>query len=166
MHEDSIRHVDSLKVETLKLHRPIYGGGGIYPDKFVPLDTTEFTKYYRNVVAKGLINRFVIAYVDDHRKEIKKTYKTDSDFVDKFNVTPEMLARLHEMAKAEGVDFDEEQSQASAPLFAMIIKALIGRDIYDNATYFKVYNLHDPIFLEALRLINSPDYDSLLSSPK
>lgn len=163
MHEDSIKFIDSLKVATLRLNRPIYGGGGITPDRFVPLDTTEFTKYYRNVMAKGLINRFVIGYVDENRKSIKNTYKTDEDFVKGFNVTPEMLAQLNELAKKEGVDYDDEQAQQSAPLFAMIIKALIGRDIYDNATYFKVYNTHDPIFNEAYRLIKSHDYDRLLS---
>lgn len=166
MHADSIKYIDSLKVETLKFKRPIYGGGGISPDKFVPLDTTEFTRYYRNVVAKGLINRFAIAYVDEHRKEIKKLYKNDDDFVKDFNVTPEMLSKLNDMAKAEGVEFDAGQAKTSAPLFSMIIKALIGRDIYDNSTYFKVYNLHDPIFKEALRLINSTEYDDLLSPPK
>ena len=164
MHADSIKYVDSLKVETLRLHRPIYGGGGIYPDKFVPLDTTEFTKYYRNVVAKGLLNRFVINYVDEHRKEIKKRFKDDDAFVKGFSVTPDMLARLDESAKKEGIEYNAEEAKTSAPLFSMIIKALIGRDIYDNATYFKVYNLHDPIFTEALKLINSPEYDSLLSS--
>ncbi|MDE6097088.1 MAG: S41 family peptidase [Muribaculaceae bacterium] len=164
MHADSIKYVDSLKVETLRLHRPIYGGGGIYPDKFVPLDTTEFTKYYRNVVAKGLLNRFVINYVDEHRKEIKKRFKDDDAFVKGFSVTPEMLARLDERAKKEGIEYNADEAKTSAPLFSMIIKALIGRDIYDNATYFKVYNLHDPIFTEALKLINSPEYDSLLSS--
>lgn len=163
MHADSIKYIDSLKVETLRLHRPIYGGGGISPDKFVPLDTTEFTKYYRNVVAKGLINRFAIAYVDEHRKDIKKLFKTDDDFVNGFDVTPEMLSKLHDMAKAEGVEFDNAQAQTSAPLFSTIVKALIGRDTYDNPTYFKVYNLHDPIFKEALRLVNSDEYDDLLS---
>lgn len=163
MHADSIKYVDSLKVQTLSLARPIYGGGGISPDKFVPLDTTEFTKYYRNVVAKGIINRFVIKYVDRHRKEIKKNYPTDTDFVNGFVVTPEMLARLDEMAKADEVEYDAEQAKTSAPLFSMIIKALIGRDVYNQATYFKVYNLHDPIFRQALELINSPEYDKLLS---
>lgn len=166
MHEDSIKYIDSLRVSTLRLERPIYGGGGISPDRFVPLDTTEFTKYYRNVVAKGLINRFVINYVDQHRKEIKSRYKTDNDFVARFNVTPDMLDALHEMAKKEGIEFDPEQSERSRKLFEMVIKALIGRDIYDNATYFKVYNTHDPIFKEAYRLINSPDYDVLLKEPK
>ena len=162
MHEDSIHYADSLKVSTLRLGRPIYGGGGISPDRFVPLDTTEYTKYYRNVVAKGLINRFVIKYVDENRKDIKSRFKTDEDFVKGFEVTPAMLDRLNEMAKADEVEFDAEQANTSAPLFAMIIKALIGRDIYDNSTYFKVYNTHDPIFQEALRLINSDDYDRML----
>lgn len=165
MHADSIKYVDSLKVETLKLRRPIYGGGGIYPDKFVALDTTEFTKYYRNVVAKGLINRYVIKYVDDHRSEIKRLYKNDDAFVAGFQVTPQMLASLDEEAKKEGIDFNAEEARTSAPLFSMLIKALIGRDVYDNSTYFKVYNLHDPIFKEALKLINSEDYDRLLSTP-
>lgn len=166
MHEDSIRYVDSLKVQTLKLHRPIYGGGGIYPDKFVGLDTTEYTKYYRNVMAKGLLNRFAISYVDNHRKEIKDKFKDDTEFVNGFAVSPEMLTSLYDMATAEGVEFNQEEATTSQPLFSMILKGLIGRDIYDNSTYFKVYNLHDPIFKEAYRLINSDDYDKLLSAPK
>ena len=164
MHADSIKYIDSLKVETLKLHRPIYGGGGIYPDKFVPLDTTEFTQYYRNVVAKGLINRYVINYVDKNRADIKRKFKNDDAFVKGFAVTPAMLAELDESAKKEGIEYNAEEAATSAPLFSMIIKALIGRDIYDNATYFKVYNLHDPIFREALELINSSEYDRLLST--
>lgn len=166
MHEDSIHHVDSLKVNTLKLKRPIYGGGGIYPDKFVGLDTTEYTKYYRNVMAKGLLNRFAIAYVDKNRKQIKSQFRNDSEFVKGFEVTPEMLSSLYKMATDEGVEFNQEEATTSTPLFSMIIKGLIGRDIYDNSTYFKVYNLHDPIFKEAYRLINSDDYDRLLSSPQ
>lgn len=162
MHEDSIHFDESLKKSTLRLNRPIYGGGGITPDKFVALDTTENTKYYRNVMAKGLINRYVINYVDHNRSEIKRLYKTDADFVKKFNVTPEMLGQLNELAKSEGVEFDARQAEISAPLFSMVIKALIGRDIYDNSTYFKVYNTYDPIFKEAYRIINSQDYTTIL----
>lgn len=162
MHADSIKYIDSLKVETLRLKRPIYGGGGIYPDKFVALDTTEFTKYYRNVVAKGVINRFVINYVDENRKNILANYPDDDSFVKGFNVSKDMLDSMYALAEKEGVERNPEEAASSAPLFSMIIKALIGRDVYDNATYFKVYNLHDPIFKEALRLINSPEYDRLL----
>lgn len=162
MHEDSLKFVDSLKVKSLRYARDIYGGGGIYPDSFVPLDTTEYTKYYRNIMAKGILNKYVIQYVDAHRKQLKKEYKTDEDFVNKFEVTPEMLASIKLMGETDGVEFNQEEFDRSAPLFKMIIKALIGRDVYDNATYFKVYNRHDPIFKEAVRLIGSDDYPLLL----
>ncbi len=155
MHADSIKFIDSLKVNTLKLKRPIYGGGGITPDVFVPLDTTAFTK--------GAINRYTIRYVDGHRKEIASSYKTDTDFVKDFEVTPEMLADLYAMAEKDGVKPDPEQQKQSEPVFKMILKALIGRDIYDNATYFKVYNTFDPIFRRAFEIINSKEYDRILS---
>ena len=161
MHEDSIHYNDSLKVETLVNRRPIYGGGGISADKFVALDTTEYTKYYRNVMAKGLLNQYAIKYVDANRKQIKKTFKTDTQFVEGFLVTDEMINELVEMANTEKVEYNEEQFMKSKPLFAMILKALIGRDIYNDATYFKVYNRHDPIFKEALRLIHSPETKQL-----
>lgn len=165
MHADSIKYVDSLKVYTKRLNRPIYGGGGISPDVFVPLDTTAFSKYYRDAVAKGALNKYVISYVDSHRKELRKKYKTDSDFVANFEVTGEMLRQLYDIASKEGVEFNEEQAKQSEPLFKMNVKGLIGRDVYDNSTYYKVFNTYDPIFKEALRIINSPDYDKILSAP-
>lgn len=163
MHADSIKYVDSLRTETLLLGRTIYGGGGIYPDRFVALDTTANTKYYRNVVAKGAVNRFVIDYVDANRKQLHKLYKNDDLFVKDFVVDDAMLQRLYDMASADGVEFDEEQATLSAPLFKMVLKALIGRDVFDNATYFKVFNNDDPIFKSAYELIKSPDYDRMLS---
>ena len=162
MHADSLKYNDSLKVQTLVNHRDIYGGGGIYPDSFVPLDTMDYTKYYRNIMAKGILNKYVIHYVDSHRKELKKQYKTDDLYVKNFEVTPEMLNAVKEMGDADGVEFNEEEFRRSTPLFKTIIKALIGRDVYDNATYFKVYNRYDPVFKEAVRLIGSDDYPLLL----
>ena len=157
MHEDSIRRIDSLKVKTLRLNRDVYSGGGISPDRFVALDTTMYTKYYREVMAKGVFNRWAINYVDSHRKELKKAWKTDDEFVNSFEITPEMLTQVYDMATSEGVEYNEEQAEISAPLFKMILKALIGRDTYENETYFKVYNRFDPIFRNALEAIKSDD---------
>lgn len=162
MHADSIKYVDSLKVYTKRLNRPIYGGGGITPDIFVPLDTTDYTNYYRDVTAKGVINQYAINYVDKNRKDVLAKYKNDKAFVDNFQVSDAMLADLFDKAKQEGVEFNEEQAKRSERLFKMIIKGLIGRDIYDQSTYFRVYNHYDPIFSEAYKLINSPKYDELL----
>ncbi len=87
MHEDSVKYVDSLRVQTLVNKRPIYGGGGISPTVSwlsTPQRTRSITA---KVMAKGLINQFCIKYVDDNRKQIKKLYKTDADFVRGFEVS-------------------------------------------------------------------------------
>lgn len=166
MHADSIKYIDSLKVKSLRLNRPLYGGGGISPDVFVPLDTTDFTTYYRDLTAKGVINQFSLNYVEQHRADLKKRFKNDSDFLSHFTVDDAMLANLYAMGEKEGVKSNPKEAEKSKPLFKMILKGLIGRDIFDQPTYFKVYNEYDPIFREAYRLINSKDYDKFLSSPK
>lgn len=162
MHVDSV-HLDSTKLtHTLQFHRPIFGGGGIMPDSFVPLDTTQNTKYFRNIMAKGIFTQYAANYVDLHRKQIKKQYKTDDLFVQHFEVTPAMLDEIRAMADKESVEYVEDQWIACQPLVAANIKGLIGRNIYESQTFDKVFNLRNPIFIEALRIINSPDYDRLL----
>lgn len=165
MHADSIKYIDSLRVETKRLHRPIFGGGGISPDRFVGIDTTENTKYYRQVMAKGLLNRFAIKTVDNYRKEILKKYPTDIDFINGYEISDAQLKELYDMASAEKIEFNEEEARLSRPLFCMVLKGLIGRDTYDSSTYFKVYNQRDPMFKEALDIITSEQYDKILSRP-
>lgn len=162
MHADSVKYIDSLKVNTLTLGRPIYGGGGISPDKFVPLDTVDFTNYYRDLTAKGVINQYSINYVEKNRASLLKQYPNDEAYVKKFEVSPAMLADMFALGEKEGVKPNTEEAEKSRELFKMIIKGLIGRDIYDQTTYFKVYNDYDPIFKEAYRIISSPEYDKIL----
>lgn len=165
MHADSIKYIDSLRVETKRLHRPIYGGGGITPDKFVGIDTTENTKYYRQVMAKGLLNKFAIKTVDTNRKEILKKYPTDKDFLDGYQISDTQLQELFDMATAEKIDFNEKEANLSRGLFKMVLKGLIGRDTYDSSTYYKVYNQRDPMFKQALDIISSDEYNKILSKP-
>lgn len=166
MHEDSIKYIDSLKVRTLRLNRPIYGGGGISPDRFVGIDTTENTKYYRQVMAKGLINRFAIKTVDKDRREIMAKYPTDADFLKGYRITDTQLQELYDLATAEKIEFNADEAALSRPLFSMILKGLIGRDIYDSSTYFKVYNQRDPMFRKALEVIKSKEYTEILKPQK
>lgn len=166
MHADSIHYDPALKVSTLNLGRTIYGGGGISPDIFVPLDTTEYSNYYRDLVAKGVINSFTIDYVDTHRKELKKKYKNDDTYIKHFTITDEMWADIKARGEKEGVKYSEEEFTRSKPLIDMIIKGLIGRDIYEDNTYYKIYNTHDPIFIEALDVITGPRYRETLNATK
>ena len=164
MHADSIKYIDSLKVKTLRLARPIYGGGGISPDRFVGIDTTENTKYYRQVMAKGLINRFAIKTVDKDRKEILAKYPTDAEFLKGYSISDAQLQELFDLATEEKIEFNAEEADLSKPLFSMVLKGLIGRDIYDSSTYFKVYNERDPMFHKALEVIRSKEYSDILRS--
>lgn len=164
MNEDSVKLNGGQLHHTLNLRRPVYGGGGIMPDKFVPIDTSYYTTYYRDLVARGVIIKFAQNYVDLNRKEIKKQYKTETDFINKFEITDDMLARLVEMGQSEDIAPNPEAMEISGPFIRLILKGLIGRDIYDDSTYQRVVIPLNPTFREALQLINSPEYDTLLSA--
>ncbi len=162
---DSIHMPDSLRYYTLKAHRLIYGGGGIMPDVFVPLDTTEFSDYYRDLVARGTINQYVIDYVDKHRKEIAGKYKKLADFDRNFVVDDTMLADLQAAGTRDSIALDTIQYQRSRNLIADVVKALIARDVYaDTGAYNMVINHRDPIFKHAMEVINDKKrYESLLA---
>jgi carboxyl-terminal processing protease len=158
---DSVHFADSLRYETLRLRRPVYGGGGIMPDRFVAVDTTKYSDYYRDIVAKGLLNQSCVNYIDENRKALRKKYRTEDSFVEQFTVTPEMLDGLRALGEKEGVKFDQEQYDRSLPVIQTIMKALIGRDLFTQSTYANVLN---PVYGEAVRIITTPaEYDAVLS---
>ena len=166
-HADSIHFADSLRYTTLNTHRTIYGGGGIMPDEFVPLDTVEYTKYYRDLMAKGIFNRYVISYVDSHRKDILKQWKKVADFDKSFTVTDEMLSDLCRLGVSDSVKINEEELAKSRELIRSVTKALLARDVYtDPAAYYMVINHRNPIFLRGLEIINDDKlYRSKLQAP-
>ncbi len=164
MSADSVHLNDSLRYETLRNRRPVYGGGGIMPDLFVPIDTTAYSDYYRDLVAKGVLNRFCITYVDDHRQELKKKYKTEDAFIDKFEVSDGMMSEMTELGTREGVEFNAEGYERSREMMRIILKALIGRDLFEQVTYYRIaLPALNPTYQRGLELILDPErYDSLL----
>lgn len=160
---DSIR-IDSTKVYHTGRGRAVYGGGGIIPDRFVAADTTGVNKYFRDVRAKNAINQYVVDYVEQNRKQLNKLYSSEQKFIERFSVTPEMMANFTSLAASLGAEGTEEQRRAAAPLIETYIKSLIGRDLFTPATYFQIVNPITPSYREALRLIqDSSDYDSILN---
>lgn len=162
--EDSIHFPDSLRFETLHNRRPVYGGGGIMPDLFVPIDTTAYSDYYRDLVAKGIINRYSITYVDNNRTRLKAEYPDEAAFISLFEITDPMLQEIVKMGEADSVKFNEQQFERSKAMMATIVKGIIGRDLFETSTYFKVVNpVLNPVFREGLLLINDDErYNSLL----
>lgn len=156
MSADSIQFPDSLRRSTLRLGRPVYGGGGVMPDRFVALDTTYFSKFYRDLVAKGTVSLFCVDYVDANRKALLKDYPDEQTFLDKFEVSPALLAEMVAKGIADGVEYTQEDYDRALPLILASMKGLIGRDLYDQSTYRRVINPYNNIFAEALEIINDP----------
>ena len=161
---DSIHFPDSLRYTTLRSKRVIYGGGGIMPDRFVPFDTTQYTKYYRSLVAKGVINTFSVNYVDKNRKQLKRQYKTEEDFCSRFSVSDDMVEELTQLGLREKVEINKEELKTSAPLIRRVLKSMIARDLWTMDAYFRVYNEENDIVQEALRIISDEaHYDRVLN---
>ena len=178
-HLDSIQFNDSLSYKTLKNGRTIYGGGGIMPDVFVPLDTTENSKYYRDMLAKGIINQFAVDYVDKHRAGIKSSYKDVHDFDKRFSLTDADIKAFIAMGEKDSVKYNEKDYKTSERLFKTVLKGLIARDVFaDPGAYTIIINHRNTDVQEALRVINddklfnslltrgNPDYDRLAREHK
>lgn len=162
-HSDSIPRPDSLRYETLKYHRPVYGGGGIIPDVFVPSDTSYYSVYYRDLVAKGVINRVTINYVDANRSALLKKYPTEDDFVKGFELPQAVTDSLFSMGRQKGVEFNQEQWDRSKPLVVAMMKGLTARDLYENASYTRHISPLLKDYNAALDVIaDKPRYNALL----
>ena len=154
MSADSIHFPDSLKAQTLAKGRTVYGGGGIMPDVFVPIDTTFYSDYHRTLVSKGLVNRVAMNYLDKHREELNKKYKKILTYKEKFIVPESLMDELLAMAEEKKISFKKEEYNRSLPLIQLQIKALIARDLFDMTEYFYIINDANRTYQEALKLIN------------
>ena len=162
MHADSIHFPDSLKYQTKKLARTVYGGGGIMPDFFVPIDTTQYTDYHRNLVAKGVVIKTTMKFIEKNRKELQNKYKKFETFNDKFEISDEVLANMRSLADQEKIKFDEKQYQKSLPLIKTQLKALIARDLWDMNEYFQIMNTTNNSVLQALKVLNEGAYEKVV----
>ena len=166
MSADSIHFPDSLKFQTLEKARTVYGGGGIMPDVFVPIDTTYNSEYHRSLISNGLVNRVAMNYLDQHREELNKRYKKVHTYKERFVVPESVMNDLRIMADNKKIAFKEEEYNRSLPLIRLQIKALIARDLFDTTSYFYIINDVNQTYQEALRLINDEiKYDEILDKP-
>ena len=154
MSADSVHFADSLKFYTLKKHRVVSGGGGIMPDEFVPLDTTKFTRFHRNLAAKNIIITSNLRFVDSHRKELQKEYKSFDSFRKRFEVPQSLIdAIMAEGEKQKVKPKDDEELQQTMPYLRLQLKALIARDLWDMNEYFAIINESNDIVQRAIELL-------------
>ena len=162
MHADSIHFPDSLKYTTKRLARTVYGGGGIMPDYFVPIDTVSYTKLHRNLAAKGVINKTVAMYIDGHRKDMNRKYKEFSEFNANYKIGKDVLAILKQEAEKVKIELEDVEYEKSLPLISTQLKALMARDLWDMSEYYQVMNTTNESVVKALQVLNE-DYERYLN---
>jgi carboxyl-terminal processing protease len=146
--EDSIEFVDTLKYNTAK-GRIVYGGGGIMPDHFVPLDTTHNSAYLSHLLYRNVIREYTLNYYNEHNEELEGM--SMSDFEDNFSVTEKMLKDLIHLGESVDISYDEEQYLASKPLIVNRIKSFIARSVWNNEGWYRIANKYNEIYQEALK---------------
>lgn len=171
--------------------RVVYGGGGILPDIFLPLDTTQNSDYLLDLVSKGLFNQYVNEYVDAHRKELNATYSTFENFDKEFPIDGDFLADFYAFAdkqltpkqkKEEEAEGEEENKlseeelnekieayeqkkieglERSSKLIRTRLKALLARTIWKTEEFYRVFNQDDPVVIKAIESIEDKTFRKL-----
>ena len=153
---DSIHFTDSLKYYTVRKHRLVYGGGGVMPDYFVPLDTTKFTAFHRKLMAKNIIMDTFLKYVDNNRKELKKDYKTFESFKKQYEVPISITNQIIAEAKKEKIEpKDSDELKKTLDYMRYQLKSLVARDLWDMTEYFQIWNEQSDIVKKALEVIDA-----------
>jgi carboxyl-terminal processing protease len=165
-HADSIHFADSLKYKTLRLARTVYGGGGIMPDIFVPLDTSNYSDYLRKIIAKGIVNKVTMQYIDKNRTALKEQYKTFENYAASYVVPQSLLDDLTNAATKEKITFNSEQFAKSRSYLMVQLKALIASDIWEQDSAFRILNAENAVIKKALDILKQPnEYNKLLTVP-
>lgn len=163
LNADSIHFPDSLKTNTLVNKRTIYGGGGIMPDVFIPIDTMRYTSIHRLLSTSGIMNRFSMQYVDEHRAELNAAYPNIDVFIEKFNFSDSLTNALLIFAISEKIVLSEKDSTSDKSLMLKQLKAYMARDLGRTADYYRVMWTENESLNEALRILSDKKaYDALL----
>jgi carboxyl-terminal processing protease len=156
-HIDSIKLPDSLKHETLLSKRTVYSGGGIMPDIFVPIDTSEITDYFRDLVQSGQVMSFSLEYVDKNRDKMLASYPSFADFKSKFVLDEKFMKEFFEFVKTADstLEYNAEQYKISEKLLKMRIKANLAQDIWGYDEFYEIFNESNEALSRAVQAIQN-----------
>lgn len=163
-HKDSIHFNDSLKYETKLKHRSVYGGGGIMPDIFVPLDTTGTSDYYSKLVRKGVLNQFSLSWVNENRDKLESKYPTFSKFKEDFKID-KVVKEMFDYAEKEGIEYDEAGYKEAENTINIRLTANIAQNLYDYKKFYEVINDLNTSLQKAIELLETgKEFDQILKN--
>jgi len=162
---DSVHFPDSLKYKTLVNKRTVYGGGGIMPDVFVPVDTAFYSDYYKALVRKAVFNSFILEYADKHRNQIKSAYKSFDDFNARFRFSDDDIRAFIKKGEDAGIKYNDSQFKISEEEILLALKALVANNFWQTTEYFRIINQNDKLIEKALKIISDKDaYSRILGN--
>ena len=161
---DSIHFADSLKYNTAN-GRVVYGGGGIMPDYFVPLDTTKISPNHRTLIARGIMSKYVLEYFKDNQKNLKNKYKTFEEYDKKFEVTNAMIDELCKKAEEESIELDSTDVLYDNVLLKMQCKANIAADLFETGAFSQIMNRTNKVYTAGLDIITDDKRYSKIITP-
>lgn len=148
---DSIHFNDSLRYKTVN-GRTVYGGGGIMPDYFVPLDTTLTSKYFNELSYANVLREFAFNYAEQNNNVLKKM--TFAKYQQDFVVADAMLNNLVDLGRKHKIEPDFKDLKKNKKLFQVYLKAEIARRVWGNEAFFPIYNETNEVLQQAIKLFD------------
>lgn len=152
---DTIDFPDSLKFTTPG-GKIVYGGGGIMPDFFVPIDTSGGSFYLNKVVYRGLVYDYAFDYVDKNRTEIENLYKSSEEFQENIE-NKALLSDFIEFAKKKGIEGTEKEINRSEKQLLRRLKAYIARNVWNNEGFYRILNTDDEVVIKTKSVLEQKD---------
>lgn len=161
--KDSIQILDSIAYKTIINKRTVYGGGGIIPDVFIPVDTSSNYAYYNHLVRISIVNQYIIDYMDKNRKDILAKYPNFENFNSAYKVSDQMLEEIWSQGDKKGIERNKESISFISAYAKKHIKAIIARDLWNSSEFYQVFNTDDKEILKAVEILNNPkQYNAIL----
>ena len=154
---DSIHFADSLRYVTPK-GKVVYGGGGIMPDVFIPLDTTDMTKYYVEVTGRNILYRYTIEYADRHREALNKV-QTLQQLQEVLDSDKNLFEDFVRYAAKQGVRGSRQEINRSRKIMEAQLRAYIGRNtaLEDDGFYYNIFPIDD-VVQRSIKLLEQMPY--------
>ncbi|MGL5681436.1 MAG: S41 family peptidase [Marinifilaceae bacterium] len=160
--KDSIHVNNAQKFTTKNKKRVVYGGGGIIPDVFVPIDTGVNYSYLNQLVGQNVVGEYLINYIDKNRDGLKRKYPDFATYKKSFVVNDQMIEEIVVAGEKAGIKRDTKLLAHAKPTLKRQLKALIARDMWDTNEMYQILNMDDPSVKKALEILNTNQYNQIL----
>lgn len=153
LNQDSIK-LDKTKIYKTPEGKTVYGGGGIMPDVFVPLDTAKTNSFLNKVFYAGIMNTFAFEYADKNRNRLK-AYATAKNYIDKFEINDAILEDFYQYCAKQSIIIEKNSKVKANEALKPYLKAFIGRDVFDKDAYYPIINQRDKCILKATEVLTN-----------